>query len=182
MCKYNPDIYPKELRKATKDLSRDSRCPGRDSNQLSPEYVSRALPLCQGSIKITLMAWLKMIQVHVTSWLKQYHYTSFRRVPKNCEMFLLLSSCVYVRLFIYIYEQFVCWIVTLCSSERAKLLCLITAQKTEITAPRTSNPTVKHRRFYVFLFYISRHLFYLSCLKVKVFAYCLLFHWNIIPK
>jgi hypothetical protein len=56
-CKYSSNIYPKELRKATKDLSRDSRYHGRDSNQASLEYVSRALPLCKSvQQKITLMA------------------------------------------------------------------------------------------------------------------------------
>jgi hypothetical protein len=35
------------LRKTTKNLSRDSRCPGRDSDRSSPEYKPRILPLNQ---------------------------------------------------------------------------------------------------------------------------------------
>jgi hypothetical protein len=42
---YYPNIYLEGLRKATKDLSEDSRYSGRNSNQVTPKYKSEQLPL-----------------------------------------------------------------------------------------------------------------------------------------
>jgi hypothetical protein len=43
----NRDIILEGLRKSTKDLTHDSRCPSLDSNRTPPEYKLRALPLSQ---------------------------------------------------------------------------------------------------------------------------------------
>jgi hypothetical protein len=42
---YYTGICLEELRKTMKKHGQDSRCPGRDSNQASPKYESRALRL-----------------------------------------------------------------------------------------------------------------------------------------
>jgi hypothetical protein len=41
-------------RKIARNLSQDSRCPGRDSNRAPPEYKSRALPLCHLALLLTV--------------------------------------------------------------------------------------------------------------------------------
>jgi hypothetical protein len=40
-----PSIFLEELRKTSKNLSQDSRCPDQDTNRAPTEYKSRALPL-----------------------------------------------------------------------------------------------------------------------------------------
>jgi hypothetical protein len=42
----HPCICLKKLRKIKKNLTQDSWCPDRNSNQASSEYEYRALPLC----------------------------------------------------------------------------------------------------------------------------------------
>jgi hypothetical protein len=54
ILKYYPGICLEGLRKTSKDIGQDSRCPGSDSNQASPEYMSEASPLepnCSVSIR-----------------------------------------------------------------------------------------------------------------------------------
>jgi hypothetical protein len=45
LSRYYPIIFKKGLRKPTKCLSQDSRCPGQDSNREPPESNSKALLL-----------------------------------------------------------------------------------------------------------------------------------------
>jgi hypothetical protein len=42
-----PDTCPEELRKTTRNLSQNSRRPGRDLSRALPEYETRVLPLHQ---------------------------------------------------------------------------------------------------------------------------------------
>lgn len=42
--RYYTNIYLEGLRKSTKDISQDVRCPNRDMNRSSPEYKSEVLP------------------------------------------------------------------------------------------------------------------------------------------
>jgi hypothetical protein len=41
-----PGAFQDSLRKSTKYVNQDSRCPGRDLNRAPPEYSSSALLLC----------------------------------------------------------------------------------------------------------------------------------------
>jgi hypothetical protein len=49
LCPYQRtiQILLDEMRKSTKSLNQDSRCPGWDSNGALPEYMSELLPLDQ---------------------------------------------------------------------------------------------------------------------------------------
>lgn len=45
--RYHTDISLEVLRKSTRNFNQDSRCPGRDSNRLTPDYNCRVLFLHQ---------------------------------------------------------------------------------------------------------------------------------------
>jgi hypothetical protein len=65
ILRYYLGIRLEELRKTTGNISQESRCPGRDSNQVPPEHKSDALPL---EPTCTAKTYIYQIETYLIKW------------------------------------------------------------------------------------------------------------------